>query len=99
VKEDSSWRVAQHFNTSSYGKLWIPINLVLKGYLHGNIHFRLTPQYPYYVINYIKKDDWVILNNQQVGKYLSVNLLSIGLEPKFVAFYNLKFYIKYFRQK
>jgi len=86
TKGDSSWRVAQHFNISSYGKWWIPINLVLKGYLHGKIDFWLTPQYPYYVINHIKKDDWVILNNQQAGEYLSVNLLSIRLEQKFVAF-------------
>jgi len=90
TKGNSSWKVTQRFNVSSYGKWRIPINLIMKGYLHGKIHFWLTPQYPYYVINYIKKDDWLIINNQQAGKYLSVNLLSIGLEPKFVGFFQLK---------
>jgi len=35
---------------------------------------------PYYVINYIKKDDWIIFINQEPGNYLSINLLFIVLE-------------------
>jgi len=67
--------VAQRFNVSSYGKWWIPINLIMKGFFHGNIHLWLTPQKPYHNIDYIMKDDWLIVNDQQAGKYLSINLL------------------------
>jgi len=67
--------VAQRFNVSSYGKWWIPINLIMKGFFHGNIHLRLTLQKPYYNMDFIMKDDWLIVNDQQAGNYLSVNLL------------------------
>jgi len=75
MKGNSSWRIAQRFNVSSYGKWWIPINLIIKGILQGNIRLCLTPQKPYYDMDYIVKDDWLTVNDQQAGKYLSVNLL------------------------
>jgi len=69
TKRNFSWTVAQHFNISSYGKWWIPINLVMNGYLHQNIYLWLTARYPYYIVDYIMKNDWLIINNQQAGKY------------------------------
>jgi len=79
TKGNSYWTVAQRFNISSYGKWWIPINFIIKGFIHGNIrvwfYLWLTPQRPYYNVDYITKDEWLIVNNEQAGKYLSVNLL------------------------
>jgi len=74
--QDSSWgKIAQNFNTSNYGNWWIPISIILKSNLPGTIEVWLTPREPYNKIDYITKDDWVMIDIRQAGNYLSRLLL------------------------
>jgi len=68
----------QNFYTTSYGKWWLPIRvlqLILKpNYLQSTFRV-LSSQEPFsYIFHYIE-DDWVMIDNQQAGKYVSRNSL------------------------
>jgi len=66
TKEDHSLgKIAQNFNTSNYGNWWIPISIILKSYLPGNVEVWLTPREPDTTMDYITKDDWIMIDIRQ----------------------------------
>jgi len=60
--------VSQNFNTS-YGEWWIPIRLISKRFSLGSISQMLSSQEPLLSTFHSTKDDWIIIDNQQTGKY------------------------------
>jgi len=69
--------VSQNFNTISYGKWWIPIRLISKRFFLGSISQMLSSQEPFLPTFHSIKDDWIIIDNQQAGKYISQTYLYI----------------------
>jgi len=74
--------VSQNFNTTSYGMWWIPIRFISERSSFRNILFRkisqmLSSQKPLSSIPYILTDDWIMIDNQQSGKYVPQNYLYI----------------------
>jgi len=76
------FNVSQHFNTTSYGMWWIPIRFISEPSSFRNIIFKnssrvLSSQNQFLYISYTIKDDWIIIDNQQSGKYVIQNYLYI----------------------
>jgi len=74
--------VSQNFNTTSYGKWWIPITFISEPSSFRNIVFEnssrvLSSQKRFSSIGYILTDDWIMIDNQQAGKYVPQNYLYI----------------------
>jgi len=62
--------VSQNFNTTNYGKWWIPIRLISNRSPIGSIPRMLSSQKPILSTIRSNKDDWIIIDNQQAGKYV-----------------------------
>jgi len=74
--------VSQHVNTTSYGVWWIPIRFISEPSSFRNISFRkisqmLSSQKPLSSIPYSLTDNWIMIDNQQSGKYVPQNYLYI----------------------
>jgi len=71
--------VSQNFNTTSYGKWWIPrIRLISKHFSLRYIFQVLLSRQPIFLpIFQPNKYDWIIIDNQQTGKYVPQNYLYI----------------------
>jgi len=75
--------VSQIFNTTSYGKWWIPIRLISSSF-RSNLSessFRvLSSVIPYSSIPYtlIEYFHWIMIDIQQAGKYVPQNYLYTG---------------------
>jgi len=74
--------VSQYFHTTSYGKWWIPIRFISEPSSYRSILFRnisqmLSSHEPSLSIFYTNKDDWIMIDNQQAGKYVPQNYLYI----------------------
>jgi len=68
----------QNFNTTSFGKWWIPVRLILKRFSLRNFWSTsdvLSSQKSFLSIFHSIKDDWIMIDNQQAGKYVSRNFL------------------------
>jgi len=73
--------VSQHFSTTNYGMWWIPIRFIsepssFRSILIRNISQILSSQ-KQLSIPYILTDDWIMIDNQQSGKYGPQNYLYI----------------------
>jgi len=69
--------VSQNFNTTSYGKWWIPIKLISKRFSLGSITQMLSSQKSFFIMCHSIEDDWIMIDNQQAGKYVPQNYLYI----------------------
>jgi len=74
--------VSQYFSTTSYGMWWIPLRFISEPSSFRSILFRkisqmLSSQKPLLSIPYILTDDWIMIDNQQSGKYVPQNYLYI----------------------
>lgn len=70
-------KLTQNFNASSYGKWWIPINLIVETSVTSeSFKLYLTQQNPHFHVNIhvLNMLDWVMVDIQQAGKYLLKNL-------------------------
>jgi len=54
-------------------KWWIHINLLVQSFLFLPAKLWLTPQEPSLNFNFFTKDDWLLIDIQQAGKYLLRN--------------------------
>jgi len=61
--------VSQNFNTTNYGKWWIPIRLISNRSPLESIPEILSSQKPILSTFPFIKYDWVMIDNQQAGKY------------------------------
>jgi len=89
--------VSQHFSTTSYGMWWIPIRFISEPSSFRNILIRkishiLSSQKPLSSIPYILTDDWIMIDNQQSGKYVSPNYLYIFIYNYLYIFYVIIFW-------
>jgi len=70
--------VSQNFNTTNYGKWWIPIRIIPNHFFPlGSIPQTLSSQEPILSTFRSIKDDWIMIDNQQAGKYVPQNYLYI----------------------
>jgi len=72
----------QEFNTNNSGKWWIPIRLISKpssfeSTLSRNISNVLSSKQPFFFTTYTTKEDWIMIDNQQAGKYVPQHYLYI----------------------
>jgi len=66
----SSGRLAQYFDAISYGKWWLPINIIEQS---ETIKVYLTSHEPYKYLNRKNEQVWILVDIQQAGKYVSRN--------------------------
>jgi len=77
TQEKFFFNVKQNFNTTSYGERWIPINLILKRISLESTCRVLSSQVPSSNILHTIEDEWIIVDNDLVGKYVIRNSLYI----------------------
>jgi len=67
--------MSQNFNTTSYGKWWLSVRilkLILKPNYLQSTSRELSSQKPFSSIFHSIEDDWVMIDNQQAGKFLYI---------------------------
>jgi len=73
-------KLAQYFNATSYGKWWLPINIIEQYTLNPKIiKTRLTSQGPYIFFDHRDELGWLLVDIQQAGKYFEINYVHFML--------------------